>query len=70
MVVFPKNILANTAPVKLRSFGHVVPFLSTMLYAGTTALADIGIVKAVVPEGNFAISAACIGASDSPKSTV
>ena len=66
----PKKMFANTTPVKLRPFWHSEPLLSTMLYAGTIALADMGMVKAVVPVGRLEISLACRGMSDSPKSTV
>ena len=67
VVIVPKKIFANTSPVKLRPLWHIEPLLSFKLYAGTTALADIGMVNAVEPDGSLAMSDACSGASDSPK---
>ena len=62
----PIKISARIGPVKF-SVGVDVP--SPRLYAGTTALAVIGMVIAVEPEGNAAYCAAVIGASVSPKFT-
>ena len=69
VVMLPKKMFAKTAPVKLRPFVMTVPLASFKLYAGTTALADMGMVIAVVPDGSPLYCAAVIGASDSPKST-
>jgi hypothetical protein len=68
--MLPKKMFAKTVPVKLRPFWQAEPLTSFKLYAGTTALADIGIVRAVVPDGSPEYCAAVIGASDSPKSTI
>ena len=49
-VMVPKKMFARTVPVKLSPFPHEEPLASFMLYAGTTALADIGMVMAVLPD--------------------
>ena len=63
-VMVPMKISARIGPVKL-SVGVEDP--SPRLYAGTTALAVIGKVKQVWPEGTPAYCVADSGASDSPK---
>ena len=60
----PIKISARIGPVKFRVG---VNRWRSKLYAGTTALAVIGMVRTVWPEGTSAYCAAVIGASDSPK---
>ena len=63
IIILPKKILASTAPVNFNPLD-----IPGKLYAGTTALAEIGTVTSVDALSS-AYCAEVRGASDSPKST-
>ena len=60
-------MFAKIVPLKLIPFWHCVPLTSCILYAGTIALAEMGTVKAVVPDGRPLMLLADSGTSVSPK---